>query len=1759
MPSMRRNIFKQFEDEMLRIEKVLPDLAINELARAVQAAQGNLDQPYMRRWSSSWGEQPQTIRQANEQLFGAINPSLRFLASQAPDADVYEDFYQNLAMGALGALKSWDPNRGDFGRYAVSRAFYGASEGARAERGQPLSSASVPDHLMDTATPALGGTVYEKPPWYQNALSLIPSRGITVSARGRSHTITPDIFRSLIPHYEAGVSRLEPAGQYPLEVGGQLHHVSGAALRPLLRAVKVAALDLSGLTHLDPMPTNLQQAMGLRPERYPRPFVKGEQVSPLGGPEVGIQTQWDYFKGHQSYTGATSAQMLHEQNVMGQRGPQSEAQRTHEAYAANLLALGYGGRVITDAAKEENRGAYADIHGQPMLDPHRALMPPQDTTTRLGPSDTPLVTPSPGAAIDQAMTTIYHWQPVGQQMIGKGLSFWSDDPTYWAQAAGPNATLFSQQVPLGRWVQANQEAAQLRARTGGDPRAVPFEGVLPQDYPFNAQQLGKSTMNTRDQVWRAKRMRQLMDEGATPTIASKIAERELLETTMSTRERMETKPRREQLAARIAGAGSVDATTAAAEAGPDAVLEHPGKINLRDLVRGGGKTWYTDEEWNALPIEEKQAIYNERAELHGHPPAAGTTGGGAGDDPPTPTTTATGPPPPRDPGTPIPQRDATPTPAPVRQTNQQILQRLWTNLAGPGWEGMVSNFREGLRPERVTTHGITGRATTAGGFDRPLTGQDILSPEHTAEAVGIANQAVSKAAGMQRTGSAPSDFATFRKRIDKFIDKTIEERIAGIEASGTDAGDKVADRQLATRIKGLARRMVGQAARDIAGPNALTSATEIGYGAESVSIDELQTRAEQMPWLKQQMQQLGPRGMQEVSQYGGTFTQGDPGGPSFTVPPAGRGGRPWRGPSEQGGRRGPWGGAMGSALYSMYIARRFWGYTGDPVMQAMGQYGQTAADLGPLWSGDTSQEGAAGMPSTAYRRQYMLGQGAYQQFGGLTGPLQDFLGTRAGGRLSASTGVAAGLLIGGHILGSGLPMMGMAAPSAASGVIGRAAAGAAGAAGPLSAAMMGLTVGTEIANVAMGTQYGMLDVFGVANQAIGRVAFLTSGPEMQKQILEGPLGEYLQRDFAAEAADAGVLAGYDEFQDAVKFESSEEAAATFAAARSLTGQPGNTMATQMWGKEILDMSREEGISQSAAASILGSAATQEGYALGDLGGLQAAKNVRGMSPAERQTYNEAGGRKRSIISTFKQIAPTLGKKFYSQFADRFKNVGQAMEGYGYASQMQSWGVGEWQSLFSGQQMAFRTNPALGRAQMAAMETVGAAAGPEAYGLFRSIAMQANMGQLNLFQAMSQGDPGAWSYAYRQDQGGLPFLTQGGRPIYTESWEQFTELMQGLEGRGMYTAGISEYGERGRQITGRSLAEGIGLSVDAVGSLTGPGGSFDTLQRERRETLHGYRMAGIGMAIQGITAQQQHLWGGGQYTGTPAAGSMWAMQNQQRQMQYASTMAGFGFQMERMGVQNVFSQQQEGLAYQRMGVQQDWQSFSMGFQRQGQLTQRGWTREDWQYQDTMRGMQFGWGLEDMDEAIRMTSGRQRRQLVRQRDRMVLTENMESGQVERNRERQEELWARQDEHFVKQQEYVEALVALDEEQFAMNVSQREELYEMDRENMQVIIADYRAQFDLQTEIIEKQRQFQADNLERQKAALGLQAKAAELQHEMDEDNRAMGKFWDDTMGKWRDRADYEKIKMAAGAVESLIKALGNIDPWIIQALTLIIGDD
>jgi len=489
-------------------------------------------------------------------------------------------------------------------------------------------------------------------------------------------------------------------------------------------------------------------------------------------------------------------------------------------------------------------------------------------------------------------------------------------------------------------------------------------------------------------------------------------------------------------------------------------------------------------------------------------------------------------------------------------------------------------------------------------------------------------------------------------------------------------------------------------------------------------------------------------------------------------------------------------------------------------------------------------------------------------------------------------------------------------------------------------------------------------------------------------------------------------------------------------------------------------------------------------------------------------------------------------------------------------------------------------------------------------------------QFGLGMQILGGDLGAASFAsWNQPQvlgtlgmsvAGNRFFTQAGQPIYETGGRDFMNLMA--------ARGINF------QLPGGPMSAAF-----MTGGARGMQWALFNQQWETQQAQWGIQGQQLDISRQQLASQQWYQQ------------ASWPLENRQRQLQYQAQMANFAYQGQRMELSNRYAIEQEGISWQRLMGQQNMsnvmadinrQQFYLGrerqqwqfaFARDTSMTQRGWTqqdwsydaqmramqqgwtREDWAYNEQMRNMQFGWNMQDINEAIRYSHGRERKRLVRQRERMGIQFGLEGEQIETQETRQEtlwqkqedaisrqiarqqELWEREDEQYVKEKEYMEAIMRLDErsfslneenrralleldiQQFELNKRQREEFYKLELENFERQKKDYKEQYDVQTKLIKVQREYQEmqvkfheEQLDLQEKSIDLQKQLAEQQHEYDEIMRKVQENWNDLYGKLSEINKYDNVSNIMSALGRMITKIDDVDSFTVSQLTAFIRE-
>jgi len=399
-------------------------------------------------------------------------------------------------------------------------------------------------------------------------------------------------------------------------------------------------------------------------------------------------------------------------------------------------------------------------------------------------------------------------------------------------------------------------------------------------------------------------------------------------------------------------------------------------------------------------------------------------------------------------------------------------------------------------------------------------------------------------------------------------------------------------------------------------------------------------------------------------------------------------------------------------------------------------------------------------------------------------------------------------------------------------------------------------------------------------------------------------------------------------------------------------------------------------------------------------------------------------------------------------------------------------------------------------------------------------------QVSLLTRGLNGDMGAWTQIARQTGNmAYAFQNNAGMPVYTTDMMGYMGFMdaQGRSGNPYAATFIPNMPNMDDQVAARyglDTAQGqrtvsalMGRSYSVNGQ---PIGGTMGLQWDYMQQQQEFQNRGIALQEKQMTADWNYTI------------KSWDMQSQQREMQYNFQQMDFTRQGVHMEMQNTFAERGEGIQLARMqagqefaerGEQLSWQRIELNekyggqvaqlgrermllyhenqlwglqFGHQTELMQRDFTREGWEYQDTMRGLQNAWNMEDIDENIRYATGRQRRQLIKQRDRMATTQNMEGEEIDRQRSNQEKLWAKEDERYKVQEAFLRKIIELDKQQQDIAESMRLESIELEKEQWRLSkeqrMAYYKfdmEQYNLQVEQRKAFYKFEQEELARKKS--------------------------------------------------------------------------
>ena len=416
--------------------------------------------------------------------------------------------------------------------------------------------------------------------------------------------------------------------------------------------------------------------------------------------------------------------------------------------------------------------------------------------------------------------------------------------------------------------------------------------------------------------------------------------------------------------------------------------------------------------------------------------------------------------------------------------------------------------------------------------------------------------------------------------------------------------------------------------------------------------------------------------------------------------------------------------------------------------------------------------------------------------------------------------------------------------------------------------------------------------------------------------------------------------------------------------------------------------------------------------------------------------------------------------------------------------------------------------ALVNAPQGAQMALGQYAGAGQLGLANVDWFAQNLGQMqqmtgwqsNRFQQMMGGDRGLWSrYAAGQDLGltgtAMDVLNQVGAQPWMMSAEPDT-------GYGLHTTTGARY----------------------AGALATPAA--------RQGGMRGIQWAQIQLAGQVEQEQEGRQWDRFQmgyayqagaplagYPGTVPAGlaamarqtgGQWGLQDQSRAMQYGWQQYQFGYQEQMFNMQDRHWQENWQANYGRMGVQAGWEDQQDA--RQRERNARG--DEHWLFQyglsENVAELRFGWEQEDLDQSIRYATGRQKMQLMKQKERSTISESMRQAGSDESKDYWEDQRKWRDEDLTTAKKHRDQVNQWREEDMQRSKRQHEETVQSERQHFDKTKQHSEEEWQLENRRIQLEREYwresqkaQADDMNRAREINDIQRRLREDQYKLSTD--------------------------------------------------------
>lgn len=207
-------------------------------------------------------------------------------------------------------------------------------------------------------------------------------------------------------------------------------------------------------------------------------------------------------------------------------------------------------------------------------------------------------------------------------------------------------------------------------------------------------------------------------------------------------------------------------------------------------------------------------------------------------------------------------------------------------------------------------------------------------------------------------------------------------------------------------------------------------------------------------------------------------------------------------------------------------------------------------------------------------------------------------------------------------------------------------------------------------------------------------------------------------------------------------------------------------------------------------------------------------------------------------------------------------------------------------------------------------------------------------------------------------------------------------------------------------------------------------------------------------------------------------------------------------------------------------QNKYQRREMNIGRQISLTQRGWAQSDMQMERARGELEFGWQQQDFDRNIRYARGRQKIDLMREKDRSTVRFSLDQNQRDKQEDRfaeeakwQDERFKREKEHFKETVKHNKEEMQMDKRHFLARMALEEERMARQRQDHELEGQWMQEKWALEDQRRLIDRQEAQINYNYQMASLGVAMQAAIDMEQNRKNQEALAMGWKSVSEKFR----------------------------------------